>query len=96
MRLVAAVIVSVLAGCASFAPKPDLVTHVETVTVKVPVPVPCVAMNDVPPPFVTSMPATGDVAQLAAGASADLRVLKPRYEAARKLLLQCTTDGGTP
>ena len=85
---------ALLAGCAALQQQPDVLTHVTTVTVNKATPVPCIDAADVPPEFVTAMPAGDpaaiDVARKSAAASADLRWLKPRYAAARALLLGCT------
>jgi hypothetical protein len=84
-----------LTACAS---NPDAPV-VETVTVRVPVPVPCIDAAAIPAPPDPAVPATGDVGQLAAGAAAEVYAWRAYGKQADPLLRACAVQpatGGKP
>lgn len=75
-----------LSGCESVKP---LLTRSETVEVRIPIPVSCVALADVPAIPKTAIPLDGDIKQLAAGAAADVLALEQYAARADALLTGC-------
>ena len=82
-----------IAGCAGNPPAPpDLTAGIKTVTVDHAVATPCVKPADVPECPATTMPdPNSDIRQLAAGASADLRLQVQCAEKLRAMLIACAT-----
>jgi len=68
---------------------PELVRRVDAVQVPVPVRERCIAAEDVPAVPPSRIPKTGDMAQRAAGVSAEVRALRAYAETADRLLRQC-------
>ena len=68
---------------------PDLVRSVDAVQVPVPVRERCIAASDVPAVPPSRIPKAGDLAQRAAGVSAEVRALRAYAESADRLLRQC-------
>lgn len=77
-----------LAGCSATVP-PKVLTEVKTVEVRVPVRVPCLTAEEVPPHPAYVMRANADVRGLAAGAAAELRSWEAYYARADALLRGC-------
>lgn len=88
MRTLILLCAASLAACASEPPAP--VVRTETVTVRVPVPVKCVAAEKVPTVPPVSIPADGDTAQLANGAAAEVLALREYAAKADPLLRACS------
>lgn len=88
--------VSLLTACSSAPVAPDVLAHVETVSVPKPTPVLCVHETDIPPPPVKrAIAPDADIEQYAAWAKLrdkDLRIYAGKLNAA---LIACS-HGGTP
>lgn len=90
---ITAVLVLALGACAPTPPRPTFETGVKPVEVPTVIPAPCIDAKDVPEEYKPSFVPKGDEAQNAAAASADLRWIVPRYEAARAKLVKCAQEG---
>lgn len=86
-----------LAGCSSMPEKPpELTTRIETVTIKVPVPIPCVAAVEKPPIPPTNMRPGTDPEVLNAQMRADLDDWRAYAIRADVLLTSCINAASPP
>lgn len=92
MRTPIACCAILLAACAATEP----IKPVETIEVRIPVPVPCVDQVPDVPKSVMPDPISADLAQLAAGAASDVYALRAYSERAHALLLQCAQPSEEP
>jgi len=88
MKLVGFLPIWLLAACASTSPAP-IVTRSETVTVKVPVPVACLKLDEVPAIPKSVFRRDGDLRSNAAASAADLLALEAYAVRADALLRNC-------
>lgn len=91
IRLLIVLLVAALAGCQMLPAKgPERIQSQPLTEAKVPVAVSCVNADDIPPLPPTAMPPrTAPPDALAAGAAADLIVLRERARLLREQLLAC-------
>lgn len=86
------VICLVAAACTTPPPRPTFETGSKPVEVPTVLATPCIDPREVPDPYVPSFVNKGDMGQNAAAASADLRWIVPRYDAARAKLIKCAQE----
>lgn len=90
IRSLIVLLVAALAGCQMLPKGPERIQAQPLTEAKVPVAVSCVNLEDIPPLPPTAMPPrTAAPDALAAGAAADLIVLRERARLLREQLLAC-------